>query len=165
MPPPAGRDAARSSPGRSEYRPGNWPERTAGSIREHNDTEIPSKYTLAYENGGWPARTPPERTAGKRRRLMNKHARQDLRGRCPRPFPDRATTSRQLSCANRQSGGSPVTDVAIVGLSARFPGAADLGEFWRLLQTAGPQFHEVPDSRWIHRTFYDPLNPRNPHRA
>ncbi|AEH07970.1 MULTISPECIES: type I polyketide synthase [Protofrankia] len=58
-----------------------------------------------------------------------------------------------------------MTDVAIVGLSARFPGAASLGEFWRLIQEADPQFHEVPDSRWIHRTFYDPLNPRSPHRA
>ncbi|WP_250279551.1 type I polyketide synthase [Frankia sp. Cppng1_Ct_nod] len=56
-------------------------------------------------------------------------------------------------------------EVAIVGLAARFPGAADTGAFWRLLQDARSQFREVPASRWRHRSFYDPVNPRDPHRT
>jgi 8-amino-7-oxononanoate synthase len=45
-------------------------------------------------------------------------------------------------------------DIAIVGLSCRFPGARDVVEFWANSLTATHQFQPVPSSRWNHETFF-----------
>ncbi|MEV6342311.1 aminotransferase class I/II-fold pyridoxal phosphate-dependent enzyme [Actinoplanes sp. NPDC051851] len=45
-------------------------------------------------------------------------------------------------------------DIAIVGLSCRFPGARDVVEFWTKSLAAAPQFRPVPASRWNHETFF-----------
>ncbi len=50
-----------------------------------------------------------------------------------------------------RSGKEPI---AIVGIGCRFPGAANPGAFWRLLQSAGDAIGEVPESRW-HLSDYD----------
>ena len=52
----------------------------------------------------------------------------------------------------------PPTDdaVAIVGLSCRFPGAANADEFWRLLSAGRDAISEVPADRWNIDEFYDP---------
>jgi len=47
-------------------------------------------------------------------------------------------------------------DIAIVGMSCRFPGARDLGELWRTLGRAEPRFGPVPPDRWNHSTYFDP---------
>nr|WP_189549614.1 aminotransferase class I/II-fold pyridoxal phosphate-dependent enzyme [Streptomyces lavendofoliae] len=39
-------------------------------------------------------------------------------------------------------------DIAIVGMSCRFPGARDLHQYWRLLMDPRAQFSAVPDTRW-----------------
>ncbi|MGL6094791.1 MAG: beta-ketoacyl synthase N-terminal-like domain-containing protein, partial [Fimbriiglobus sp.] len=39
-------------------------------------------------------------------------------------------------------------DIAIVGLSGRYPGAADLGEFWANLRAGKSVIREVPADRW-----------------
>ncbi|MGP2439241.1 aminotransferase class I/II-fold pyridoxal phosphate-dependent enzyme [Streptomyces sp. JW3] len=44
-------------------------------------------------------------------------------------------------------------DIAIVGMACRFPGAADLNQYWRLLTDPRPQFTRVPDERWRSAAF------------
>lgn len=51
--------------------------------------------------------------------------------------------------------------IAIVGMSCRFPGACDPGEFWRLI-TSGRVVTGTPGPRWRHDLFYDPDDPRRP---
>jgi acyl transferase domain-containing protein len=47
-------------------------------------------------------------------------------------------------------------DVAIVGMACRFPGAANLAEYWRLLVQGRNATREVPGSRWSVGPLYDP---------
>jgi len=58
-----------------------------------------------------------------------------------------------------------MTDIAIVGLSCRFRGARNATEFWQLMLAANHQFQQVPPGRWRRESFYDPANPRTPHKA
>ena len=53
--------------------------------------------------------------------------------------------------------------MAIVGMSCRFPGAADIGEFWKILVNSEPQFSAVPASRWDHSVYHRPGDFREPH--
>jgi acyl transferase domain-containing protein/NADPH:quinone reductase-like Zn-dependent oxidoreductase/acyl carrier protein len=46
--------------------------------------------------------------------------------------------------------------IAIVGASCRFPGAADLEGFWRLLDSAVDAVSEVDPQRWSTKFFYHP---------
>ncbi len=45
--------------------------------------------------------------------------------------------------------------VAIVGMACRFPGAADAGEYWRLLREGRSGIVEVPPSRWDIDEYYN----------
>ncbi|MEU4216607.1 aminotransferase class I/II-fold pyridoxal phosphate-dependent enzyme [Actinoplanes sp. NPDC026623] len=45
-------------------------------------------------------------------------------------------------------------DIAIVGLSCRFPGARDVVEFWANSLNAAQQFRTVPSTRWNHETVF-----------
>jgi polyketide synthase PksL len=45
------------------------------------------------------------------------------------------------------------TDIAIVGVSGRYPGAADLKEFWSNLRSGRDCIREVPAERWDHRRY------------
>jgi 8-amino-7-oxononanoate synthase len=58
-----------------------------------------------------------------------------------------------------------VSDIAIVGMACRFPGAADVEQYWRMILRAERQFHSIPSDRWRHQTFYDPHTRRSPHTA
>jgi amino acid adenylation domain-containing protein len=46
----------------------------------------------------------------------------------------------------------PGEPIAIVGVAGRYPGAANVDEFWRLLATGGSPVREVPADRWDWRT-------------
>jgi acyl transferase domain-containing protein/acyl-CoA synthetase (AMP-forming)/AMP-acid ligase II/NADPH:quinone reductase-like Zn-dependent oxidoreductase/acyl carrier protein len=46
--------------------------------------------------------------------------------------------------------------VAIVGLSCRFPGAADAESFWRLLRDGAEGIGEIPKQRWDLEAYFDP---------
>ncbi len=48
------------------------------------------------------------------------------------------------------------TDVAIVGMSGRFPGAANLDEFWANLAGGVDSVTEVPSDRWPIERYFDP---------
>ncbi|MDX3384214.1 aminotransferase class I/II-fold pyridoxal phosphate-dependent enzyme [Streptomyces niveiscabiei] len=55
--------------------------------------------------------------------------------------------------------------MAVVGMSCRFPGAANIDEFWQILVKAEPQFAAVPASRWDHSVYHRPGDFRDPHSA
>ncbi|MFC9586626.1 aminotransferase class I/II-fold pyridoxal phosphate-dependent enzyme [Streptomyces yangpuensis] len=58
-----------------------------------------------------------------------------------------------------------MTDIAIVGLGCRFPGAHDIRAYWKLLMSGERQFSAVPEQRWNHDVFHDPGAPSAPHAA
>jgi acyl transferase domain-containing protein/pimeloyl-ACP methyl ester carboxylesterase len=45
--------------------------------------------------------------------------------------------------------------IAIIGMSCRFPGANNPGEFWELLRTGANAITEVPADRWSNDFYYD----------
>ncbi|OSC42265.1 SDR family NAD(P)-dependent oxidoreductase [Mycobacterium decipiens] len=46
-------------------------------------------------------------------------------------------------------------DVAIIGVSGRYPGADTLDELWELLENGRHAFEEIPPDRWNHEAIYD----------
>ncbi len=50
----------------------------------------------------------------------------------------------------------PASSFAIVGYAARFPGAADADEFWKVLAEGRDAISEVPRDRWDVDEFFDP---------
>ena len=55
-----------------------------------------------------------------------------------------------------RGAGSESRDIAIIGLSGRFPGAEDIDQFWSLLKSADCAITEIPKSRWDGDAQYDP---------
>lgn len=49
--------------------------------------------------------------------------------------------------ADSGNGSSLVRDIAVVGMSCRFPGAPDLNEYWKLLSEGGTAISAVPENR------------------
>ncbi|WP_444998578.1 SDR family NAD(P)-dependent oxidoreductase [Aliikangiella sp. IMCC44359] len=49
-------------------------------------------------------------------------------------------------------------DIAIVGLSGRYPGANNLDEFWQNLRSAKDCISEIPLSRWDHKENYSDIS-------
>ncbi|MCP4996509.1 MAG: hypothetical protein GY934_22445 [Gammaproteobacteria bacterium] len=47
-------------------------------------------------------------------------------------------------------------DVAVIGMSGRFPGAANLDEYWHNLRAGICSITEIPPDRWDVARFYDP---------
>jgi polyketide synthase PksN len=48
------------------------------------------------------------------------------------------------------------TDVAIIGVSGRYPGARDLDEYWENLKAGKDCITEVPKERWDHSQYFHP---------
>ncbi|SCE73393.1 SDR family NAD(P)-dependent oxidoreductase [Micromonospora tulbaghiae] len=46
-------------------------------------------------------------------------------------------------------------DIAVIGVSGRYPGAADVAQFWRNLSAGASGVTEVPAERWDWRTHFD----------
>jgi acyl transferase domain-containing protein/cyclopropane fatty-acyl-phospholipid synthase-like methyltransferase/acyl carrier protein len=55
-------------------------------------------------------------------------------------------------------------DIAVIGVSGRFPGAPDIRAFWRNLQSGVDAITEVPAERWDANLFYDP-DPKAPGKS
>ena len=49
-----------------------------------------------------------------------------------------------------------IYDIAIIGMSCRFPKAAGLAEFWKLLEDGADAISEIPKERWDVGAYYDP---------
>ncbi|MFI8501564.1 aminotransferase class I/II-fold pyridoxal phosphate-dependent enzyme [Streptomyces sp. NPDC085524] len=58
-----------------------------------------------------------------------------------------------------------MSDIAITGLGCRFPGAADVNGYWKLLMSGERQFSAVPSDRWNHETFHQPGDRSAPNAA
>jgi myxalamid-type polyketide synthase MxaB len=63
---------------------------------------------------------------------------------------------RRLLEQRLKSRPEAVEPVAIVGMSCRFPGAPDIGSFWRVIEEGIDATGEIPESRWAVDQFYDP---------
>ena len=63
---------------------------------------------------------------------------------------------REHHYANRPEAGG-AEPIAIVGIGCRFPGAAGLEEFWRMLREGVDAITEIPRDRWDVDALYDPL--------
>jgi acyl transferase domain-containing protein/7-keto-8-aminopelargonate synthetase-like enzyme len=51
-------------------------------------------------------------------------------------------------------------DVAVVGMACRFPHARDVNALWDLVRTGEVAFEDIPDTRWKHSAFFDPVDVR-----
>ncbi|OEV10278.1 peptide synthetase, partial [Streptomyces nanshensis] len=91
----------------------------------------------------------------------------ELTGLRTRPLAAPADAGQQPSAGTRAvppagptgqrtgTGDRTGTDIAIVGLSGRYPEAADLDEFWQNLRAGRDCITEVPRERWDHRRYAD----------
>jgi acyl transferase domain-containing protein/non-ribosomal peptide synthetase component F/SAM-dependent methyltransferase len=75
----------------------------------------------------------------------------------PRSF----TLQRRPFLASRgpQSGSQKAgqeRDIAVIGLTGRYPGARDIGEFWNNLQEGKDCVTEIPPERWDYSLYFDP---------
>src|SRR5882757_6072953 len=52
--------------------------------------------------------------------------------------------------------GDNSASIAVVGMSARFPGAPSVDDFWQLLVNRGDAIRPVPDDRWDATARLDP---------
>src|SRR5437016_2294661 len=53
-------------------------------------------------------------------------------------------------------------DIAVVGMSCRFPGASDYEEFWENLKSGRSAIEEVPANRWDWKAYWgDPQTEKN----
>nr|WP_237728481.1 SDR family NAD(P)-dependent oxidoreductase [Paenibacillus sp. OSY-SE] len=55
-----------------------------------------------------------------------------------------------------REGRLPEEEIAIIGVSGRYPMARTLDEFWGNLKTGKNCVTEIPDKRWDHKRYYDP---------
>ncbi len=70
--------------------------------------------------------------------------------------PAAVAASVPVSAGTGESARSAVFDVAIVGLSGRYPQAANPAEFWRNLASGRNCITEIPPERWDWREHFDP---------
>ncbi|MCA9704852.1 MAG: acyltransferase domain-containing protein [Myxococcales bacterium] len=55
---------------------------------------------------------------------------------------------RPAAAPGSAGAGAPFEPIAVIGMSCRFPGAADVPAFWRLLFEGRDAIVEIPDDRW-----------------
>lgn len=65
-----------------------------------------------------------------------------------------AGTAASLAVTERPAAPDDRHDIAIVGISGRYPGAATMDELWELLSEGRHSFEEVPRERWDHDAIY-----------
>uniref|UniRef100_UPI001FD83EAF acyl carrier protein n=1 Tax=Paenibacillus maysiensis TaxID=1155954 RepID=UPI001FD83EAF len=56
----------------------------------------------------------------------------------------------------QEEGANGKLDVAIIGVSGRYPGARNLQEFWGNLRDGEDSITEIPQERWDHSLYFDP---------
>ncbi|WP_433684725.1 SDR family NAD(P)-dependent oxidoreductase [Nocardia sp. CA-119907] len=72
------------------------------------------------------------------------------------------TPQRSPEPAGGHGGG--IGDIAIVGVSGRYPGASDLDEYWRVLIEGRDCITEISAERWDHSKYFHP-DRHHPHTA
>ncbi|WP_327320424.1 SDR family NAD(P)-dependent oxidoreductase [Streptomyces sp. NBC_01235] len=69
-----------------------------------------------------------------------------------------------LAHAAPTAGQAAAGDIAVIGMSGRFPGARDLDELWDLLREGRSAVREIDRPGWPLEAFYDP-DPQRPDRS
>jgi acyl transferase domain-containing protein len=77
-----------------------------------------------------------------------------------RPPPRTIRETDGIDAKTGEPGGRP-SDIAVIGMSAVFPGAADAAQFWSNTLLGVDAITEIPPDRWDWRLYYDP-NPKAP---
>ena len=72
----------------------------------------------------------------------------------PAAPPSRPPSKPTMSPSSRERPGPGVLDIAIVGLSGRYPQSPDIEAFWRNLRDGKDCITEVPADRWDWRAYY-----------
>ncbi|WP_139487918.1 SDR family NAD(P)-dependent oxidoreductase [Brevibacillus dissolubilis] len=67
----------------------------------------------------------------------------------------RLQTAQTVSTAQTTPHTSADSDIAIIGLSGRYPGARNVREFWKNLQAGKDSITEIPQDRWDLSLYYD----------
>ncbi|WP_338551793.1 SDR family NAD(P)-dependent oxidoreductase [Paenibacillus sp. KS-LC4] len=70
--------------------------------------------------------------------------------------PVRKALTPVRAAVNEQVKQSGALDIAIIGLSGRYPQADDLEAFWNNLREGRDSITEIPKERWDHSLYYDP---------
>jgi acyl transferase domain-containing protein len=77
----------------------------------------------------------------------------ESRQQTPAPRAPRAAPAPVRERTRRSSGPA---DIAIVGVSGRYPSARNLRDFWRVLAEGRDCITEIPRDRWDHSRYFDP---------
>ncbi|MEM7587867.1 MAG: beta-ketoacyl synthase N-terminal-like domain-containing protein, partial [Acidobacteriota bacterium] len=78
--------------------------------------------------------------------------------------PSASTSSSATAAGDSLTVTAPREPIAIVGVSALFPGSADAGGFWRDILEGSDLITDVPESHWLIDDFYDP-DPKAPDKT
>ncbi|MCX8128558.1 MAG: SDR family NAD(P)-dependent oxidoreductase [Clostridia bacterium] len=75
------------------------------------------------------------------------------------PKPDsrklRLMTGKASGEGRREKEESGALDIAVIGISGRYPGARNLKEFWTNLRDGRDSIVEIPKNRWNHELYFD----------
>ncbi|TMU98191.1 SDR family NAD(P)-dependent oxidoreductase [Streptomyces sp. DASNCL29] len=96
--------------------------------------------------------------------LASKHEPQDAAPSAGEPSGQTPASAGRTSAPRPQSAPRPPRPaspgkrepIAVIGMTGRYPGAADLTEFWDDLRSGRDRIREVPADRWPLEGFYEP---------
>lgn len=74
----------------------------------------------------------------------------------PAPVATKPALKQATLIREEISERQPASDIAIIGLSGRYPGADDLDQFWDNLKSGKDCIEEIPAVRWQSGKYYDP---------
>jgi acyl transferase domain-containing protein/acyl carrier protein len=126
----------------------------AGYFLDHHGEQVQAKFGGAAPGAAQPQ--PDERTGSDGGPARARHR----SGRTARPSRGavQVGTAPGPSAAAPAVGAAPIDgqDIAIIGVSGRFPQAPTLGQFWENLREGRDCIREIPPERWDYREYYDP---------
>jgi FkbH-like protein/FkbM family methyltransferase len=94
--------------------------------------------------------------------LLEEHgAALSLPGSEPQPPPRVETPAPRIEVVSSAGpvpslAGNAYPEIAIIGMSGRFPDAEDVHQFWDNLRSGRNSIREIPADRWDFRDYYDP---------
>ncbi|QWF85161.1 hypothetical protein HUW46_08615 [Amycolatopsis sp. CA-230715] len=124
-----------------------------GQVASLDGTSATAYAWIRYHSGSGPATASAQLDVT----LFDEHGRVfvDLTGLSTRVLADGARRPGHSDSGPAQDVEvtAAATDIAIVGVSGRYPEAADLDEFWQNLRAGRDCVREVPAERWDHRRY------------
>ncbi|MDT8977374.1 SDR family NAD(P)-dependent oxidoreductase [Paenibacillus sp. chi10] len=95
----------------------------------------------------------PEKVA----KLGKKPAQPIVKAQAPDPVGEMVSRSRFITTSFDEHNlkNQAIEDIAIIGVSGRYPMAADLHEFWENLKSGKDCITEIPRERWAYEDYFD----------